>query len=736
MLRLGLSVQRITGTGPNGRIVEADVLVAATESVGAGCREPLSGMRKTIARRLVEAKQTVPHFYLRRTISADALLDFLQVLRARHPCSLNDIFVKAVAMAVQEFPAFRSRIEGDDLLTLADANIGIAVGLDGGVVVPVVLQADRLPLEKLAGENKRLIQLAREKRAENSGRGVFSISNLGMYDVEEFTAIVNPPESGILAIGAARETLLVRGGESRIAKVITMTLSCDHRVVDGMVAALFLKRVAELLETPDLLIAETPAEAPPEIEVGRERGEYDIAIIGSGPGGYVAALQAAEMGARVAVIEKSPHLGGTCLNNGCIPSKTLLASAELLHRIHAAAAMGIHVTGRATADWSAIQRRKDFLLKGLRGGIGGLFKARNITLLAGHGALEGVGRVRVKTEGASTSLTATSVLLAPGSSPAILPGFAVDGQQVATTDTALHWSTLPKSLLIIGGGVIGVEFACMMQALGVVVTVVEKQPRLLGELDAEIASALQRILVQRKIAIHAGVEIKDFTVSDEGCVAVLSDGASITVERTLMAVGRKPGTQTLGLETAGLTTDRGFLRVGDDMAARRGIFCVGDANGRCLLAHAASAQGRLAARNALGGKENFTAPIPSAVYTFPEISSIGLTEAQAKDRNLPVAVGRFPLRNLGKALASGDTEGFVKVIRHTGSDELLGVHAIGHSAIEFGAAASVLLHTKVPASLLASVIFPHPSMSEALGEAAEDAYGNALHLPPHKLAVA
>jgi len=274
MLRLGLIPQRITGSGPDGRIVEADVLQAAKESADSASRQPLSGMRKTIARRLVEAKQTVPHFYLRRTLKADALVAFHQARRALHPCTLNDIFVKVAAMTVKEFPAFRSRIEGDDLLTFDDANIGIAVGLDEGVVVPVVPRADQLPLEKLAAETRRLIQLAREKRVENSGRGVFSISNLGMYDVEEFTAIVNPPESGILAIGAAREAMVVRDGQPHAAKVITLTLSSDHRVVDGMAAALFLKRVAELIETPSLLVEETPDNATPEIEISRERGEY------------------------------------------------------------------------------------------------------------------------------------------------------------------------------------------------------------------------------------------------------------------------------------------------------------------------------------------------------------------------------------------------------------------------------------------------------------------------------
>lgn len=730
MARAGLSPQRVTGTGPNGRIVEADVLRATLAPVESGIsRQPLGGMRKTIARRLVEAKQTVPHFYLRRTIAADTLVEFHQARRAVHPCSLNDLLVKAVGMAVHEFPAFRSRIEGDELITFEDSNIGIAVGLDDGVVVPVLLQADRLPLRTLASETKRLVQLAREKRVENSGRGVFSISNLGMFDVEEFTAIVNPPESGILAIGAVRESAVSKGGCVSPAKVITLTLSCDHRVVDGMTAALFLKRVAELLESPALLLTESEVTPPPRVEVVRERGQYDVAVIGSGPGGYVAALQAAELGARVAVIEKSAHLGGTCLNNGCIPSKALLASAELLHRVQSASSLGIRISGEAVADWTAIQSRKDGILKGLRAGIDGLFRNRQVTLVAGFGCLEGPGRIQVQNETGSTPITATSVILAPGSRPAVLGGFKIDGLRVATTDSALHWSTLPSSLLIVGGGVIGVEFACMMQAIGVKVTMVEKQTRLLGELDAEIADSLQRLLIKRGVGIRVGVEVRDFVATDDACCATLSDDTTVTAERTLIAVGRKPNTENLGLDRVGLTVERGYLRVDDNMAAAPGIFCVGDANGRCLLAHAASAQGRVAARNALGVSASIATSIPNAVYTFPEIGCVGMTEAQARELNLSIAVGRFPLRNLGKALASGDPEGFVKVIRHAGNHQLLGVHAIGHSAIEFTSGAVALMHTKSSAEDLASLVFAHPSMGESMGEAAEDSYGKALHLP-------
>jgi dihydrolipoamide dehydrogenase len=350
-------------------------------------------------------------------------------------------------------------------------------------------------------------------------------------------------------------------------------------------------------------------------------------------------------------------------------------------------------------------------------------------LRQGLGTLVGKGRVVIKNGETSSVITATSIILATGSKPSLLP--SISGDRVATTDTALHWDTLPASLLIIGGGIIGIEFACMMQAFGVTVTIVEKLPHLLAGVDAEIAEAMRQLMVKRGVTIHTDVEAREFVSNDQGCRAILSNGTTIQAERTLVSVGRTPLTAGLGLETVGLTTDRGFLRVGDDLRAAPGIFCVGDANGRTLLAHAASAQGKVAAANALGANHLFTAAIPSAIYTFPEISAVGLTEAQAKAKNLPIVIGKYPFRGHAKAMATGDTDGFVKVIRHAGG-ELLGVHALGHSAIEFGAAALAMLNTKSSAEDLASLAFAHPSMSEALGEAADDSYARALHLPPRK----
>jgi len=460
---------------------------------------------------------------------------------------------------------------------------------------------------------------------------------------------------------------------------------------------------------------------------------YTIAILGAGPGGYIAALKAAQMGARVVLVEKD-HLGGTCLNNGCIPSKAILGSAELMHRIQHAAAMGLEVPAGTVANWGKIQARKDKILQTLRAGIKGLLGARKATVLLGCATLAGAGRVVVSgAAGVLEEFTADKIILAVGSVPSRIPGWPTDTRVVCTSDEALHWQTLPRKLLIVGGGVIGCEFACMMQPLGVEVTMVEMLPQILPNLDGQVAQTLRKILVARGIRIFTGVKIESLALSGAGAVAKLSNGESLETDRVLVATGRRPNTADIGLETIGLTTERGFIRVNDRMeTVLKDYYCIGDANGRCLLAHAASAHGVVAVENALGQGHEFKAPIPNAVYTFPEVGTVGLTAEEAQAQGFPVAVGNFPLSFLGKALAVNDPEGFVKVVRNRETGRLLGVHMIGHNATECIAAAGALLHQQVSVQDIAETVFAHPTISEGIKEAAEDALAMGLHLPPRK----
>lgn len=461
---------------------------------------------------------------------------------------------------------------------------------------------------------------------------------------------------------------------------------------------------------------------------------FNVAVIGSGPGGYVAALKAGAMGASVAVIEKH-HLGGTCLNYGCIPSKALLSSAELLHQLKHSNDWGVTV-GSVAFDWTKIQARKDKVLAANRSGISSLFKGRKVQLFQGKGKLDGPGRIVISSEtGPAQTITADNVILATGTIPVRIPGWPTDPNIVCTSDEAVHWSSLPKKLLIIGGGVIGCEFACMMQAYGVEVIIVELMPYLLPGLDKDLGDGLQASFKKRGIAIYTDVKVNELKLGGTGALATLSNGTTLDVDRVLVSVGRKPMSVELGLDTAGITAGpRGFIQVADTMLTNvKGHYCIGDANGRVLLAHAASAQGTIAVENALGHHQVFDAPVPGAVYTFPEIGAVGVTEQEAHEKNIPISIGKFPLMRLGKAMATNHTEGFVKMIRHRETGALLGAHMLGHNATECIAAAGAMLHQKVSMHDVAETIFAHPTISEAIKEAAEDAIGAGLHLPPRKL---
>ncbi len=462
------------------------------------------------------------------------------------------------------------------------------------------------------------------------------------------------------------------------------------------------------------------------------KDQYDIVVIGSGPGGYIAALKAAYRGASVAVIEKD-HVGGTCLNDGCIPSKALLAAGELLNRLEAGKKLGVSA-GETSFDWTALQKHKDRTVRRLRSGIGNLFTARDIDYIEGTGRLDGIGAVIVEDgDGKTARIETKNVIIAAGSRPARIPGWPEDPETVCTTDEALHWDALPASLLIVGGGVIGCEFACMMQDFGVETTVVEMLPGLLPEMDEDLGAELEKIFTRRKIAVHTATKVEQLSTTPGGITAALSGGDAIAAEKVLVAVGRTPATGDLGLASAGIETDRGFIRVNDRMeTGAAGVYAVGDVTGRCLLAHAASAQGVCAVENALGDVTPLDASIPYAVYTYPEVAAAGLTAAQAEERGLPVSVGRFPLGYLGKAMAVDATEGFVKVVRNSETDELLGFHMIGHNATEVVAAANAMIDQGETVTDAADIVFAHPTIGESLKEALEDSFGAALHLPPQR----
>ena len=464
---------------------------------------------------------------------------------------------------------------------------------------------------------------------------------------------------------------------------------------------------------------------------------YDIAIIGAGPGGYVAANRASQLGGRVVVIEKG-ELGGTCVNRGCIPTKALLASAQLLHSVKKGGEFGIN-SGEVSIDFSTISKRKERIVRQLVSGIGQLFKSYGVRVIKGKGRLtekinDNAIEIEVeKDDGSKEKVVAKKLIIATGSVPARIPGISIDEQDVITSDQALEWEEIPSSLLIVGGGVIGVEFASIFNSLGSKVTIVELLPRIIPTEDEEISEQLKKLLVRSGIEVNTGVKVKEI-ISDNGKKKVVIETPQGREEKiaqkVLIATGRKPCTEGLGLEKIGIGLEKGRILVNERMETNLpGIFAIGDVVGGILLAHVASAEGIVAGENAMGNQSKIDyRVIPNCIYSLPEVASVGLSEEKAKDMGYEVSVGRFPFLANARATIMGERIGLVKIVADRKNDEILGVHIVGADATELISEASVVIKAKVITKDLERMIHGHPTLSEAIFEAAHDVHGEAIDL--------
>lgn len=455
----------------------------------------------------------------------------------------------------------------------------------------------------------------------------------------------------------------------------------------------------------------------------------DIVIIGGGPGGYVAALRGAQLGARAVLIERD-RLGGTCLNRGCIPTKALLEVARTLGALRRARDMGVKAAG-VSVDLPQVRRHRDRAVRTLATGVRHLLASAGVEVLAGHGVLRGPSTVAVAGPGGSAEelLEAGAVILATGSVPAppLCQGFW-------DSDAALAVEAVPESLAIIGGGPVGLELAVIYHALGSRVTVIEMAPRVLPREDGEVGEELARVLERRGIRILTGTRVRAAEKLSDGGFVLRTEGvggeASLAAAAVLSAVGRRPACEGLGLEVVGLPA--GWIAVDERMAtAVPGLYAVGDVNGRSLLAHAASAQGIVAVEAVLGRAPSVDLSlIPSCTYTWPEAASVGLTEEAARSAGADVAVGRFPFSANGRAAAAAEREGFVKVVVEKSTGRLLGVHILGPHASTMIHEACLALATRATLADVERTVHAHPTFSEAFAEACLGAQGRALHLPP------
>jgi len=469
---------------------------------------------------------------------------------------------------------------------------------------------------------------------------------------------------------------------------------------------------------------------------GNDQKSFDVIVVGGGPGGYVAAIRGAQLGLSVACVE-ADRLGGVCLNIGCIPTKALLSSALLVKEVRGAAAHGIQ-TGEVTVDLGPAQERSRGVADQMNRGVGFLFKKKGVTHISGYGRVTGKGTLEVQApDGGTQTFQAKHIILATGSRPRSLPFLPIDGKHIWSSDHALFAKSAPATIAIVGSGAIGMEFADIFNAFGSQVTILEALDRVLPLEDKDISAHVEKAYRKRGMTIHTGARLEQAVPGEDGVTLTFRDRdgntQTLQVDKVLSAVGRVPNTGDLGLDSVGVAVDQrtGFIEVDSTMRTNvEGIYAVGDCAGGALLAHKASHEGIVCIEHIAGVGHHTVdhSNIPNCTYCHPEVASVGLTEEQAREAGHEIEVGRFPWVGNGRAVASGDAEGFVKVIRDTKYSEILGAHIVGPHATELIAEFVLGRHLESTVEEMERAIHPHPTLSEAVAEAALAALGRPIHI--------
>ena len=455
---------------------------------------------------------------------------------------------------------------------------------------------------------------------------------------------------------------------------------------------------------------------------------YDTIVIGGGPGGYVAAIKASQLGQKTAVVEKQ-HLGGICLNWGCIPTQALLGNAEVIKTLHEGKTFGFSFDN-LKIDYSAAQKRSRQVSQRLVKGVGFLMKKNNIDVI------DGTARFKSKTEldVDGTTHTAKNIIIATGARARAIPGAPIDGKKLITYYEALQLTEVPESMVVVGAGPIGMEFAYLFKTYGADITVVEMLPRALPLEDEEISQEVEKQFGRIGIKVRTGTRVEKVDTGGDGVTLTLTkDGQTETLQaqKVLVAIGVVPNSDNMGLEEMGVKLERGFVQVDDRMATNvAGIYAIGDVTGKMALAHVASAQGIIAAEAIAGHTTRSLkyANMPRNTYCHPEVASVGLTEAQAREQGYDVKTGKFPFQPNGKALGIADTVGFVKIVAENKYDEVLGVHMVGPHVTELLAGPTGMINLETTVEELAHTVHPHPTLSEVIMEAAHVAAGAPIHI--------
>jgi len=467
-----------------------------------------------------------------------------------------------------------------------------------------------------------------------------------------------------------------------------------------------------------------------------EQTPFDVAIIGAGPGGYVAAIRAGQLGLKTAVIERDARFGGTCTLRGCIPTKALLRDAHLLHELRKASQQGMFKVGALDFDFAKIQERKNDVISKSSKGVDYLFRKNKVTVIRGSATILSPGKIRVQGEGgASSEVSAKNIVIATGSEAKSLPGYNVDEQRIISNIGALEMTAVPKSMLIVGAGAVGVEFASLYNDFGTKLTLIEVLPNCTPLEDEEVSKELKRVFTKKGIEVHTKAKLESAKSVDAGVEVVFQtergEAKTLVVDKVLMATGRAPNTSGIGLDALGVEMDRGFIKVDSMMRTNvPGIYAVGDVVPTPLLAHVAFQEGTVAVEH-IAGKHPVAIDYlqsPNCTYCDPQIASVGLTERKAIEAGHKIKIGKFPFMAVGKARIEDATDGFVKIIADDSYGEILGVHMIGGGVTELIAEAVAAMRLEGTVEDLVPAIHAHPTLSEGVHEALENVFGAAIHM--------
>jgi dihydrolipoamide dehydrogenase/pyruvate dehydrogenase complex dihydrolipoamide acetyltransferase long form len=737
----GIDLRSVTGTGPKRRIIEEDIekayedmqkAVAGSEKAAEAPGEkpvPLTGMRRAIASKMLMAKLETAQTYVSLTVDASQVVAFRQAHlvdiqeNAGVRLTITDIMMKITGAALRRHPVINTRWTDEGIVYLQDVHMGMAMALNQGLIVPVIRDINKKSLSEIARVRTELIEKGRNNRIlpDDITGSTFTISTLGMYNIEHFTAIINVPESAILAVGAIIDKPVVVDGEIVVRPMMNISLSYDHRIIDGAEAAKFMQTLQSLIENPVAILQER--------EAIRVTGRTRLVVIGGGTAGYPAAIVGARLGAKVTLVEKD-KIGGVCLNRGCIPTKSLLHSSHLVNSIRNSGLFGIKC-GEAGVDFPEVMRRKNTVVDMLRNGVEKLIAAKEIRVV--HGTAELLDSSTVRIRETKEDLHADRIIIASGARPRKLLVESAAASDLLDSDDFLSMEELPASVAIIGGGYVGVEFAQILAGFGAEVTLLEAMEYLIPGADREIAQAFQKCISDSGIAVFTKARIDKIVPGErKQRLTFTHEGTTheIETQKILCCVGREPDLAWLDLDKLGLATRRGALFVNEQMETSvAGIYAAGDVVGGFMLAHVAMAEGECAARNAMGEMRAMDyGSVPLCIYTNPEVASVGLTEEEAREKT-DVRVGRFSFHGSGKAMVMNETVGMVKIISDGRSGRVLGVHILGPHATDLIAEAVLGLSMKITVEQLSRAIHPHPTLSETIMESASTLCGGAIHMP-------